>query len=66
MATGEYVTHQQLAVVLEGLATKEDLERFATKEDGSSRTDWIVLTYGGWRTSLMPSSRAMRLSETTY
>ena len=33
MATGEYVTHQELAVVLEGLATKEDLERFATKED---------------------------------
>ena len=33
MATGEYVSHQELAVVLEGLATKEDLERFATKED---------------------------------
>ena len=33
MATGEYVTHQELVVVLEGLATKEDLERFATKED---------------------------------
>ena len=33
MATGEYVTHQELAVVLEGLPTKEDLERFATKED---------------------------------
>lgn len=33
MATGEYVTHQELAVVVEGLATKEDLERFATKED---------------------------------
>lgn len=33
MATGEYVTHQELAVALEGLATKEDLERFATKQD---------------------------------
>ena len=33
MATGEYVTHQELAVALEGLATKEDLERFATKGD---------------------------------
>ena len=33
MATGEYVTHEELAVALAGVATKEDLERFATKED---------------------------------
>ena len=41
MATGEYVTHEELAVALAGVATKEDLEqleermgaKFATKED---------------------------------
>ena len=41
MATGRYVTHEELAVALEGVATENDLEqleermgaKFATKED---------------------------------
>ena len=45
MATGEYVTHQELAVVLEGLATKEDLERFATKEDLQQLEDRLYVKF---------------------
>ena len=47
MATGEYVTHQELAVVLEGLATKEDLERFATKEDLQQLEDRLDVKFAG-------------------
>ena len=47
MATGEYVTHQELAVVLEGLATKEDLERFATKEDLQQLEDKLDAKFAG-------------------
>ena len=47
MATGEYVTHQELAVVLEGLATKEDLERFATKEDLQQLEDRLDAKFAG-------------------
>ncbi len=47
MATGEYVTHEELAVALAGVATKEDLEWFATKEDLRQIDDKLEARFSG-------------------